>query len=328
MADGDRSGLHTGMAGLPSGAQAEIESLRAVRSPTRRVVAPALEDILYEPIPVLDHGFIRVIDYMGDDSSVVQAARVSYGRGTTKQRTDAGLIGYLMRHRHTSPFEMCEIKLHVKLPIFVARQWIRHRTASVNEYSGRYSVLDREFYVPRIGDLAPQSQTARQGRAGVLPPERASRVLDLLRRNAEAAYEGYETLLADPSETPDGLGLARELARMNLTLSYYTQWYWKIDLHNLLHFVEVRASPDAQLEIRAYALVLLELLRAWVPQTAEAFRIHRLEGVSLSSKAIRVIRAAVPTSNLVRPEDMSDGEWRELLAVLDRNEAVDPDASR
>ena len=224
----------------------EIESLRSEISQTSRVTAPELESILYKPIEVLDHGFIRVIDYMGDDTSIVQSARVSYGKGTKQISNDKGLIKYLMRHRHSTPFEMCEIKFHIKLPIFIARQWIRHRTANVNEYSARYSILDKEFYIPSPENLAAQSATNNQGRGDALTTEEASNVIDILRRDAEQTYSNYETLLNENSsgETIDDnkAGIARELARMNLTLNTYTQWYWKIDLNNLLHFLALRAD--------------------------------------------------------------------------------------
>ena len=237
--------------------EAEVKELRAQRTETRRATVPALEEILYAPIPVLDHGFVRVIDYMGDDAAICQAARVSYGRGTKLVRQDAGLINYLMRHRHTTPFEMCEIKYHVKLPIFVARQWIRHRTANVNEYSARYSVLDREFYIPAPDQLAAQSQGNRQGRGDVLEGEEAARVLELLKADAARCYDHYEEMLNTREDgsviDPQRSGLARELARMNLPLNVYTQWYWKLDLHNLLHFVHLRADSHSQYEIRAYA---------------------------------------------------------------------------
>src|SRR5579885_3030988 len=231
---------------LTESQQAEIEAQQAARAETRRPTVPALEDILFRPIPVLDHGFVRVIDYMGDDGAIVQAARVSYGRGTRRVSEDAALIRYLMRRRHTSPFEMCEIKYHVKLPIFVARQWIRHRTANVNEYSARYSILDREFYIPAPEHLAAQSRENRQGRGAVLEGKAAARVLDLLRRDAERAYAGYVEMLNEDAagnpRDPGWPGLARELARMNLSLNFYTQWYWKTDLHNLLHFLSLRAD--------------------------------------------------------------------------------------
>jgi thymidylate synthase (FAD) len=229
--------------------QVEIEAARTANRPTRRATVPALEDILYEALPVLDHGFVRVIDYMGDDGAIVQAARVSYGRGTRRVSEDRGLINYLMRHRHTTPFEMCEIKYHVKLPIFVARQWIRHRTANVNEYSARYSILDNEFYIPTPEHLAAQSAANRQGRGEIIEGEAARRVLDLLRDDAERAYAGYANLLNEDEtgtpRDPSWPGLARELARMNLSLNFYTQWYWKTDLHNLLHFLSLRADPHA-----------------------------------------------------------------------------------
>jgi thymidylate synthase (FAD) len=303
--------------------RAEIDEMRAGGDKTLRPAVAALEEILYEPLPVLDHGFVRVIDYMGDDAAVVQAARVSYGRGTKQVRDDAGLINYLMRNWHTSPFEMCEIKLHVKLPIFVARQWIRHRTANVNEYSARYSILDREFYVPAPDQLAAQSTTNRQGRGETLSGDEAGAVLQALRADAEHAYESYERLL---NETADGTrldpsrqGLARELARMNLTLSYYTQWYWKIDLHNLMHFVRLRADDHAQYEIRAYADVLLRVLERWTPLSAAAFRNHRLGGAQLSAQALTVVRRLVANEPVTRQDvGMSAGEWRELMATLER----------
>ena len=255
----------------------EIEELRAEANVTRRVTSPGLEQILYEVLPVLDHGFVRVLDYMGDDGAVVQAARVSYGKGTRKVREDQGLINYLMRHRHSTPFEMCEIKYHVKLPIFVARQWIRHRTANVNEYSARYSILDREFYVPKPEHMAAQANRNRQGRGDVLTGEDNARVLDLLRQDAQQAYAHYQEMLNldDNGEVLDDgrTGLARELARMNLSLNYYSQWYWKIDLHNLLHFLSLRADDHAQFEIREYADVMMETVkREWIELMAQLGR--------------------------------------------------------
>ncbi|MDA0365092.1 MAG: FAD-dependent thymidylate synthase [Chloroflexi bacterium] len=303
--------------------RAEIEEMRAASRPTLRPSVPALEEILYEPLPVLDHGFVRVIDYMGDDAAIVQAARVSYGRGTKQVRDDAGLINYLMRNWHTSPFEMCEIKLHVKLPIFVARQWIRHRTANVNEYSARYSILDREFYVPEPEQLAAQSTTNRQGRGDALAGAEAGRVLEMLRSDAEHAYASYQELL---NETTDGeridqsrQGLARELARMNLTLSYYTQWYWKTDLHNLMHFLRLRADSHAQYEIRAYAEVMIHVLERWTPLAAAAFRNYRLGGAQLSEQGLEIVRRMLAGEQVSRQDvGMSAGEWRELMATLGR----------
>src|SRR6266702_2081216 len=272
----------------------EIAAERGASRPTRRATVPALEEILYEPLPVLDHGFVRVVDYMGDDGAIVQAARVSYGRGTRRVSEDKGLINYLMRHRHTTPFEICEIKYHVKLPIFVARQWIRHRTANVNEYSARYSILDNEYYVPRPEHLAAQSRANRQGRDQVLAGKEAEHVFALLKKDAELVYEHYMEMLnegeAGEPLDPERSGLARELARMNLSLAFYTQWYWKTNLHNLMHFLSLRADAHAQYEIRVYADAMLDVLRRWVPLSAEAFDQHRLHAVTLSKNAMEVIR--------------------------------------
>ncbi len=304
--------------------EAEVRDLRDAKNATRRVSVPALEEILYEPIPVLDHGFVRVVDYMGDDAAIVQAARVSYGRGTKQVRQDAGLINYLLRHRHTTPFEMCEIKYHIKLPVFVARQWIRHRTANVNEYSARYSVLDREFYIPAPENLAAQSTANRQGRGDVLEGDEPARVLDLLRSDAETAYDHYEEMLNERhagTVIDEGRsGLARELARMNLPLNFYTQWYWKIDLHNLLHFASLRADPHAQYEIRVYAEALLETLKRWVPITYEAFVNHVVDGVQLSGKAMAAIQRML-AGEAVEQENsgLSAREWRELMVTLGRD---------
>src|SRR5438094_10281950 len=253
----------------------EIAGQRGEMRQTRRATVPELEAILYEPLPVLDHGFVRVVDHRGEDASIVQAARVSYGRGTRRVSEDQGLINYLMRHRHTTPFEMCEIKYHVKLPIFVARQWIRHRTANVNEYSARYSILDNEFYIPAPEHLAAQATTNRQGRGAVLEGAAARRVLDLLREDSERAYAGYAAMLNEDEAgaplDPAWPGLARELARMNLSLNFYTQWYWKTDLHNLMHFLSLRADAHAQYEIRASAEAMLVTMQQWVPIAHSAF---------------------------------------------------------
>ena len=306
--------------------QAEVEAQRSQRHETIRVTVPALEELLYTPIPLLDHGFVRVVDYMGDDSAIVQAARVSYGRGTRRVSDDRGLIRYLMRHRHTTPFEMCELKIHVKLPIFVARQWIRHRTANVNEYSARYSILDREFYVPSAEVIAAQSQSNRQGRGKQLPANDAARVQALLREDAHRAHDHYEELL---NENPNGepldpsrVGLARELARINLSLNYYTQWYWKVDLHNLLNFLLLRANPHAQYEIRVYARAILErIVKPWVPLTHGAFYDYRLHGQLLSAQALSVVRALVgrhreEVEGLREGSGIAPREWRELMETL------------
>ncbi len=304
--------------------RAEIEAQRATSSPTRRATVEALEEILYEPLPVLDHGFVRVIDYMGDDSAVVQAARVSYGRGTKRQRDDQGLINYLMRNWHTSPFEMCEIKLHVKLPIFVARQWIRHRTANVNEYSARYSILDNEFYIPAPEHIAVQSSTNRQGRGDVLDQEAAARVQEILRDDALRSYAHYEGLLNEGPDgeprDPDAPSVARELARMNLSLNFYTQWYWKTDLHNLMHFLRLRADAHAQYEIRAYADVMNGVLERWTPMTHRAFVDYRLGGAQISQKGMEAVRRLLAGEDVsAKDVGMSAGEWRELMALLGRD---------
>ena len=308
----------------------EVEAQRTQSHDTRRATVPALEALLYVPIPVLDHGFVRVVDYMGDDDAIVQAARVSYGRGTRRTSDDRGLIRYLMRHRHTTPFEMCEIKLHVKLPIFVARQWIRHRTANVNEYSARYSILDREFYVPSTDAIGEQSRSNRQGRGEPLPAGDAARAQALLREDAERAYKHYEELLNERSagepRDPQRTGLARELARMNLPLNYYTQWYWKIDLHNLLHFLALRADEHAQLEIRAYAeLILEQVVKNWVPLTYEAFADYQLSSSVLSARALDVVRTLVggrraEVEQLRKGSGIAAREWRELMETLDVGE--------
>ncbi|MEM9140451.1 MAG: FAD-dependent thymidylate synthase [Pseudomonadota bacterium] len=294
--------------------QSEIETLRAQAEPTRRAVAPGLEERLYTPTQVLDHGFVRVIDYMGDDAAIVQAARVSYGQGTKKARDDAGLIRYLMRHWHSTPFEMCEIKLHVKLPVFVARQWIRHRTANVNEYSARYSILDREFYIPAPEHLAAQSTTNNQGRGAVLAGAEAARVLEILKTDAGRAYDHYEEML----EQDDGRqGLARELARMNLPANIYTQWYWKVDLHNLFHFLRLRADAHAQYEIRVYAEVMCDLVRAWVPAAYAAFEDYRLNAAQFSGPAMAALRRMLAGEAVDQENSgLSAGEWREMQALL------------
>ena len=294
-------------------AEREAASADAEPQSTRRAVAPGLEEILHEPLPVLDHGFVRVVDYMGDDAAIVQAARVSYGRGTRRVSEDRGLIRYLLRHRHTTPFEMCEIKYHIKLPIFVARQWIRHRTANVNEYSARYSILDREFYMPAREHLARQSTANRQGREAVLDDEGAARVLAVLKEDAVRAYDHYRDML----ERDD---LARELARMNLPLNVYTQWYWKCDLHNLFHFLSLRTDPHAQYEVRAYADVMLGTVERWVPLAAEAFRDYRLAAAELSAGALAVVRRMLTGEEVAAGDSgLSPREWRELMAVLGRD---------
>ena len=300
----------------------EIKDQQSQENKTKRVTAPELEKILYEAMPALDHGFIRVVDYMGDDTSIVQAARVSYGKGTKKVSTDAGLIKYLMRHWHSTPFEMCEIKYHVKLPIFIARQWIRHRTANVNEYSARYSILDKEFYLPAPENLAAQSQINRQGRGEILEGEQAKKVLELLKSDAEQTYSNYEMML---NERYDGsviddkeVGLARELARMNLTLNTYTQWYWKTDLLNLMNFLRLRADHHAQFEIRAYADAMLDTVKRWVPITYEAFLDYRVGGTEVSAKGKSVIQHLINGEQVSAEQSgLSKREWNELMEAFD-----------
>ncbi|MAP24216.1 MAG: thymidylate synthase (FAD) [Rickettsiales bacterium] len=288
---------------------------------TKRATSPELEAVLGKAFPVLDHGFVRVVDYMGDDAAVVQAARVSYGKGTKKKSADQGLINYLMRHRHTTPFEMCEIKFHVKLPIFVARQWIRHRTASVNEYSARYSILDREFYTPTEDNLAAQSTINKQGREELLQGAEAERALYLLKRDAEQSYQTYEELLNCREDgeiiNENNKGLARELARMNLNLSYYTQWYWKTNLHNLMHFLSLRADSHAQYEIRVYADVMVDILKKWMPLSYEAFVEHRMNGGYFSATALRVIQKMLKGEEVdAISMGLSAREWQEVQSKL------------
>jgi len=302
--------------------QKEIKDQQSQENKTKRVTVAELENILYEAIPILDHGFIRVIDYMGDDTSIVQSARVSYGKGTKKVSTDSGLIKYLMRHWHSTPFEMCEIKYHVKLPIFIARQWIRHRTANVNEYSARYSILDKEFYLPSLENLAAQSQSNRQGRGDILTGDQAKKVLELLKKDAERTYDNYETML---NERYDGtvidekqVGLARELARMNLTLNTYTQWYWKTDLLNLMNFLRLRADHHAQYEIRAYAEAMLDTVKRWVPITYDAFLDYRVGGTEVSSKGKKIIQKLISGEEVdVEKSGLSKREWNELMSALE-----------
>ncbi len=291
---------------------AEIDALRATPRPTLRAVSEGMEAHLYKAAPVLDHGFVRVIDYMGNDAAIVQAARVSYGAGTKKVNDDSGLIRYLMRHWHSTPFEMCELKLHVKLPIFVARQWIRHRTANVNEYSARYSIMDREFYIPEPQHLAAQSTVNNQGRGAVLAGAEAARVLEILKSDAARTYDHYEEMLSQDGQQ----GLARELARMNLPANIYTQWYWKVDLHNLFHFLRLRADPHAQYEIRVYAEAIARMVADWVPVAFGAFEDYRMGGITLSGKAIAVLKRRLAGETVTQEDSgMSKGEWREFTEV-------------
>ncbi len=291
----------------------EIENQRKLSASTLRPTVPAMEKRLYKAHEVLDHGLIRVIDYMGDDNAIVQAARVSYGAGTKHVQNDRGLIRYLMRHWHSTPFEMCEVKFHIKLPVFVARQWIRHRTANVNEYSARYSILDREFYIPEPEHLAAQSTVNNQGRGEVLQGEEAARVLEMLKADAVRSYDNYESMLSQEGQQ----GLARELARMDLPMNIYTQWYWKIDLHNLFHFLRLRADAHAQYEIRIYAEEMCKIVQDWVPAAYEAFEDYRLGAAQFSRQGMDCLRRMIAGEKVTQENSgMSAGEWREFEAVL------------
>lgn len=278
---------------------------------TKRVTVKEIDEILYEEHKVLDHGFIRVMDYMGSDSAIVQAARVSYGKGTKQISQDEALIKYLMRHHHTTPFEMCEIKFHVKLPIFVARQWIRHRTANVNEYSARYSILDNEFYTPKPEQVAKQSDNNKQGSGEAFDPDTSKEIIDSLTNDSNLVYSHYEKFIEQ--------GLAREIARTNLMLNYYTQFYWKIDLHNLLHFLKLRADKHAQYEIRVYAEVMLDIIKKWVPLAYNAFVEYCLESACISRTGLEIIRKLIKGENVTREEsNIGKREWDELMSILDK----------
>jgi len=297
----------------------EIKSLRSKPKKTLRITSSSLERILYKQFKVLDSGFIRVMDYMGDDTAIIQSARVSYGEGTKKVSNDKGLIRYLMKNWHTTPFEMCEIKLHIKLPIFIARQWIRHRTANVNEYSARYSILDKEFYIPKPQHMSSQSTTNKQGRGGNLSKKDTERFLKILKDDAERNYKHYEDMLNENQsgeiKNDDKTGLSRELARINLTLNTYTQWYWKIDLHNLLHFLYLRDDPHAQYEIQAYAEIILnKIVKRWVPYTYDAFKEFQLESYNLSRTAIEIIKKRLQGKKIsYEKSGLSRREWIELI---------------
>ena len=296
----------------------EIQKVRDKSFFTRRVTVKNLENILYKKFSVLDHGFVRVIDYMGDDSSIVQAARVSYGKGTKKISQDKGLINYLLSHRHSTPFEMNEIKLHIKLPIFVARQWIRHRTANVNEYSARYSVLDNEFYIPEKRNLKSQSKVNNQGRDSEV--KNSDQIKKLLLANSKKNFEIYNLLLNEDKYgnviTKEKEGIARELARMVLPLNTYTQWYWKIDLHNLMHFLSLRFDKHAQYEIRVYAELILKIMKKWVPYTYDAFVKYRLSGMSFSKDGLIYLRKLLNGAKKIST-NVSPREKREIDEIFE-----------
>lgn len=282
----------------------------------KRAVSPALDSILGHAFPVLDHGFVRVIDYLGNDAAIVQMARTSYGIGTKATSDDRGLIRYLVRHAHTSPLEGCEIKLHLKMPIFVARQWIRHRMASLNEVSGRYSVLPSEFYLPEPDRLGRQSTTNKQGTGEGYGTIDQETILDCLGDGMSLAFSIYGDLT-----TPD-MDLARELARIGLPLSTYTEFYWKIDLHNLLHFLKLRCDSHAQHEIQVYADLIADLVSKWVPIAHEAWVDYKRDAVTFSRMEMEMLRCVLAANEVQKGyfttgwDGLSKREFAEFLAKL------------
>ena len=273
-----------------------------------------VQELIGKEFPCLDNGFVRLIDVMGDDAAIVQAARVSYGAGTKKINEDVGLIRYLLRHLHTTPFEMVEFKFHVKLPIFVARQWIRHRTANVNEYSGRYSEMKDEFYVPAIDQVRAQSATNKQGRAEeAFDPTVADRIRTGMFETQSRLYGEYQDLL--------NADLAREIARINLPVSNYTEWYWKVDLHNLFHFLKLRIDPHAQYEIRVYGEAMAQLVKAAVPVAYEAFEDYILHARRFSRRERAALKALLPSTSVdpavLEAAGLKGREAQEFLAKLD-----------
>lgn len=255
--------------------------------------------LLGKRIDCLDKGFVRLIDVMGDDAAIVQAARVSYGSGTKKVLEDRGLIRYLLRHAHTTPFEMVEFKFHVKLPIFVARQWIRHRTANVNEYSGRYSEMKDEFYTPQPNDIRPQSVLNKQGRSDeTLPEGMADQAANAFKAGQDEAYAQYQEFLEQ--------GIAREIARINLPVSNYTEWYWKIDLHNLFHFLRLRIDSHAQYEIRVFAEAIAELVKPFVPHAWEAFEDYVLNAHRMTAPELKVMKHLLGSMEFPSDETLAE----------------------
>jgi len=283
------------------------------------------EDLLGKQIDVLDHGFVILVDAMGNDSSIVQAARVSYGSGTKAVHQDKGLIRYLMRHRHTTPFEMVEFKFHIKLPIFVARQWIRHRTANVNEYSARYSILEDEFYIPEKDIMAEQSSGNRQGRDAILTDSEAQIVRDKISDLSDISYDRYKYLLNEEGENedPERGKLARELSRIVIPTNVYTQWYWKIDLHNLFHFLSLRLDTHAQYEIRVYAEVMAEMVKQFIPIAYEAFEDYNLNAMRITGPDREVLKKLVEDKDITRDEIIKICEETGLTNKRERAELLD-----
>ncbi len=262
------------------------------------IISPEAEAILDKHLEVPSNGFVRLVDYMGSDQSIVQAARVSYGAGTKSVREDRGLIRYLLRHDHTTPFEMVVLKFHIKAPIFVIRQWMRHRTASINEESGRYSIMKEEFHEPSPGDIGYQSKDNKQGRASdEVAPEVVQRFLEFLKQDRDSAYAHYEQFLQD--------NVARELARIVLPLSLYSEFYWQMNLHNLMHFLRLRMDPHAQKEIRDYANRVAECAQAVAPIAWEAFEEYKLQGASFSGTELALLRRLISGERM--PDDAFDG---------------------
>lgn len=275
------------------------------------IIVSEAEKLLDQQIKVLDHGFVRLVDYMGGDTRIVQTARVSYGEGTKTIRQDAGLIDYLLRHEHTSPFEHVIFELHCKMPIFVARQWIRHRTARLNEISGRYSVMKDEFYLPPREQISLQSTDNKQGREKEsVPAELQNKVLELLKKDQSASYANYSEILND--------GIARELARINLPLSMYTEWYWQMDLKNMLHFLKLRMDSHAQWEIQEYARAIAEIVKAVCPLAYESFERHILHGAKFSSDEIAAINAMLAG----KPNPLTDRRQAEFENKLKGNQSL------
>ena len=267
------------------------------------------ETDMYTHIPVLDKGFVRLVDTMGDDSAVVQAARVSYAKGTKTYRQDEKLIRFLLKHLHTTPFEMCEIKLHIKAPLFVTQQWLRHRTANVNAQSARYSIVEEEFYLPSADVVQPQALTNRQGREGSFDANQANDIILFIKESTQNAYKTYQDLLAR--------GVARELARIVLPVNMYTEFYWKIDLHNLMRFLMLRCAQDAQYEIRAYAKAILEIFKNWMPVTYRAFDDYILNSVHIGKQEINVLKKMIQKEEINLEEyDVSVREYNRLKEIF------------
>ena len=286
-------------------------------------ISKEVEKILGKKFDILDRGFVVLVDVMGNDDSIVQAARVSYGKGTKSVNADRGLIRYLMRHRHTTPLEMVEFKFHVKLPIFVARQWIRHRTANVNEYSARYSILEDEFYVPEVHALAEQSQSNKQGRDNSVPVKEAEEVRSMIRGNSDKTYELYQYLLNEDDHEkfdPARSKVARELSRIVIPTNVYTQWYWKIDLHNLFHFLSLRMDSHSQYEIREYANQMAEMVKAAVPFAYEAFEDYRLNAMHLTRQDIIIIKKFLGKIDISDEEIETACDEAELTNKRERKE--------